>query len=115
MPENDSALNPGMPLVACWGCGKYLPPQDRYCRYCGRGQGAFLTWYYRPWGIVVLTLLALGPFGLVLVWRSPRLSLPVRLVFSAAIVWMTVLLVQSAGALWNRMEPIMKALQLMGY
>ena len=58
----------------CWSCGQGIDPQDHYCRHCGQGQGAFLPWYYHPFGIAFLTVFLLGPFSLYLVWKSPRMS-----------------------------------------
>lgn len=58
----------------CWSCGGILDAADHYCRHCGQGQGAFLTWYYRPIWIALLALTGLGPFALPLVWRTPRLD-----------------------------------------
>lgn len=63
-----------MTSVLCWACSRELDAQDRYCRSCGQGQGEWLSWHFRPWGIAVLTALALGPFGAYLVWRTPRLG-----------------------------------------
>lgn len=63
----------------CWDCGKPIDAQDHFCRYCGQGQGANIVWYYRGWGIVLLTVFGLGPFSLYLVWKSPTLSLASRL------------------------------------
>jgi hypothetical protein len=70
----------------CWSCDHPVAPEDRYCRSCGRGQGAFLAWYYRPLWIVVLALTVLGPFALPLVWRTPRLDRTARWIASLAIV-----------------------------
>ena len=75
---------------ACWGCERVLDPQDAYCRYCGRGQDANVPWYYKHWGIALATVLGLGPFGVVLVWRAPRLSTAARLAWTAAILGLTV-------------------------
>jgi hypothetical protein len=58
----------------CWSCDHQVAPEDRYCRYCGQGQGDLLGWYYRPLWIVLLALTVLGPFVLPLVWRTPRLD-----------------------------------------
>lgn len=33
-----------------------------------------LKWYYRPWVVILLIFLALGPFGLPLVYYSPRFN-----------------------------------------
>ena len=70
----------------CWSCDRPIDPQDAYCRYCGQGQGAFLSWYYRPLWIGVLALTALGPFALPLVWRTPRLSRTAKWIASAVVV-----------------------------
>ena len=58
----------------CWSCGGRLDAADHYCRHCGQGQGAYLTWYYRPIWIALLALTGLGPFALPLVWRTPGLD-----------------------------------------
>ncbi|MFA6029202.1 MAG: hypothetical protein WC969_05050 [Elusimicrobiota bacterium] len=64
---------PPLPTL-CWGCSRSIDAQDAYCRFCGRGQGEHVAWYYKPWGIAVCTFFGLGPFGLALVWMSPVLS-----------------------------------------
>ena len=71
---------------ACWSCGQAVDRDDRYCRRCGQGQGAFVAWYYRPVWIVLLSVTVLGPFGLPLVWRTPRLSRAGKWVTSAALI-----------------------------
>jgi hypothetical protein len=90
----------------CWSCDRPVEVADRYCRYCGQGQGAFLAWYYRPLWIVVLALTALGPFVLPLVWRTPSLGrqgkwlLSLAVVgFSAYIVWQLMIGVREIGSL----------------
>ena len=80
----ESTLN-----AACWGCGAAIAPGDRYCRHCGRGQGERVAWYYRHWGIALATLLGLGPFGLILVWRSPILSSRARWIWTALVLLCT--------------------------
>lgn len=77
----------------CWRCDVAIDADDRYCRQCGEGQGAYLAWYYRPLGIVVLALTALGPFVLPLVWRSPRLDRNGKWIASAGVIGFTVYLV----------------------
>lgn len=75
---------------ACWSCGEPVDPADRYCRSCGKGQGAHLPWYYKPWGIVALTVFGLGPFSIFLVLRSPRLSPGAKAAYTAGILLVTV-------------------------
>lgn len=84
----------------CWSCGRVLDPQDRYCRYCGKGQADSAAWYYRHWGIVVL-LLCLGPFALYFVWRSPAISGAAKLVYAVIGVALTLYLVHALYTLWN--------------
>jgi hypothetical protein len=70
----------------CWSCDRAVEPEDRYCGYCGQGQGAFLRWYYRPLWIIVLAVTVLGPLALPLVWQTPRLDRTAKWVASFAIV-----------------------------
>ena len=51
------------------------------------------AWYYKPVGIVVLTLFVLGPLSLPLVWRSPVISPRGRWIGTALIIAYTVALV----------------------
>jgi hypothetical protein len=52
-------------------------------------------WYYRPWAVLVLLFLVLGPVGLPLLWRSPSFSRNWKIVLSAAMAVYTVLLIDS--------------------
>ena len=98
-----SMTTPGPPAGRCWSCAHAIDADDRYCRRCGRGQGAFLDWYYRPVWIAVLALTALGPFALPLVWRTPLLDRTGKVIGSVALaavtVWITLELVEVVGAL----------------
>lgn len=73
----------------CWGCSAGIEGSDRYCRRCGLGQGDYIAWYYQPWGIALATLLALGPLGIALVWRTPRLGRNARWAWTAGILVLT--------------------------
>ena len=79
----------------CWHCSHPVAPDDRYCRRCGEGQGAYVAWYYHPLWIVVLGLTVMGPFVLPLVWRTPRLSPAAKWILSV------ILVVLSAWVLWR--------------
>jgi hypothetical protein len=57
--------------------------------------GRVTTWYHRPWAIVVLLFLVLGPLGLPLLWRSPSFTRGWKIVLTLAMVVYTVLLVDS--------------------
>ena len=72
--------------MRCWRCDRAIDANDGYCRACGEGQGRALAWYYRPLWIVVLALTALGPFAVVLIMRTPRLSRGAKWVASAVLL-----------------------------
>ncbi|MCX5797933.1 MAG: zinc-ribbon domain-containing protein [Elusimicrobia bacterium] len=72
----------------CWNCRAQVAAEDNFCRFCGRNLVSF-PWYYQHWGIIVLTFTALGPFSLILVWRSPVISRMARWVYTVLAVLMT--------------------------
>lgn len=85
----DAPVPPPPAPALCWDCRRVLAPADRYCRVCGQGQGEWVAWYYRRWGIALATLLGLGPFGLVLVRRTPVMEARERWAWAGAILALT--------------------------
>ena len=71
--------------ATCWACGGKIAAEDNYCRFCGKGQGKHIPWYYKHWGIIVLTV-CIGPFSLIFVWKSPLLSRQAKWVYTALIL-----------------------------
>jgi hypothetical protein len=53
------------------------------------------SWYYRPWAVVVLLFLVLGPLGLPFLWRSPSFTRGWKIILTVAMVVYTVVLVES--------------------
>jgi len=53
-------------------------------------------WYYRPWALVFLLFVVLGPFGLPLLWKSPAVSRTTKIVLTIAVVVYTALLAETA-------------------
>ncbi len=80
-------------MESCWDCRLPVDHVDHYCRHCGQGQGAFVAWYYRPLWIAVLTLTALGPFVLPLVWRTPRLDRTAKVIASVIVIGVSIYVV----------------------
>lgn len=78
--------SPEQTAITCWSCGASIAAEDRYCRYCGKGQGKRIPWYYGHSGIIVLTMLVMGPFSLFLVWKSPLLTKPAKWAYTAVIL-----------------------------
>jgi hypothetical protein len=56
------------------------------------------TWYYRPWAVVLLLFLVLGPLGLPLLWRSPSFTRGWKIVLTVAMGVYTLLLIDSMVA-----------------
>lgn len=75
--------------MICWKCKKDIGDFDNYCKYCGAGQGKYIPFYYRHWGIVLLFFL-IGPFNLYFVWRSPALKKPAKIVYTFIFLLLTI-------------------------
>jgi hypothetical protein len=104
----NSVLNPGSAgKPVCWGCGEAVDPQDSYCRHCGKGQGERVPWQYSHWGIIVLTLAALGPFSLYYLWRSPAISPQAKWGYTAAILLLTAFIANRFYKLWQVYQAVL--------
>lgn len=98
----EGKLNSPVPLPRpCWSCGRMIDPEDSYCRFCGRGQGGHVPWQYRHWGVIVITLLGLGPFSLFFLWRSPVISRNAKIAYTAAILAVTLYVLHMLQQLWT--------------
>lgn len=53
------------------------------------------SWYYRPWAVLALLFLVLGPFGLPLLWRSPSFTRGWKIALTVVMVVYTLMLVDS--------------------
>lgn len=93
--------------AACWKCVRSIDAPDHYCRWCGSGQGAHLPWFYEPFWIGVLTLFALGPFSLGLIWRTPRLGARGRWLWTGAVLGFTFYLVKSTYLMYQQVKAYM--------
>jgi hypothetical protein len=89
----------------CWKCRKPAAAEDNFCRFCGSDLVAF-PWYYKHWGIIVLTFLALGPFSVVLAWRSPVISRTAKWAYTALAVFMTYELVMGCIRLYQLLNAV---------
>lgn len=96
----------GLPEVSertgsCWRCSAAVDPKDNYCHHCSAGQGSKIPWYYSHAGIIFLTVAALGPFSLYLVWKSPLLSPVARRIYTVLILAFTALLCVACYSAYN--------------
>jgi len=72
--------------VRCVSCGKTIEAVSRFCSHCGKRQATGDAWYYHPVWILLLAFLAIGPFALILVWKSRRMETPVKIVIAVLIL-----------------------------
>jgi hypothetical protein len=63
-----------------------------------------VSWYYRPFWVLVLLFLVLGPLGLPYLWKSPRFTHGMKVLLSIAVVAYTGLLIGQTVALMHAME-----------
>jgi hypothetical protein len=52
-------------------------------------------WYYRPWPVLLLLFVVLGPLGLPLLWKSPRFTRTWKIVLTALVLVYTAMLAES--------------------
>jgi hypothetical protein len=76
--------------MKCWGCKKLILPEDKYCKFCGKGQGKHASWYYHHWGVIALALFALGPFALYFALRSPIISKTAKWIYAVLFTLYTI-------------------------
>ena len=94
MEDTDRALQ-------CPLCGQSVTGEALYCSRCGQRLGqtvpatdaARAKWYHNVWLVLFVLFFILGPFGLPLVWKSPRFSRWVKVALTGAMVLYTLLFV----------------------
>ena len=71
-----------------------------------------VKWYYRPFWVLVLCFVVLGPLGLPYLWRSPRFSRGAKILLSGCVIVYTGLIVVESVRLVQEVQDEMKALQI---
>ena len=93
--------------IECWHCQEKIFLNDRYCKYCGRGQGKYVSWYYKHLGIILLGFFTIGPFALFFVWRSPALGTRSKWIYTILITLMTAYLIKIMLHLYQLLQSLM--------
>jgi len=101
---------PMQEAAGCWSCRAQIDAADNYCRRCGAGQGKHAPWYYKHWGIILITLLGLGPFSLILVWRSPVMWKRTKWIYTVAIILGTWFMTWRVYQGWLVLKPMLDSL-----
>ena len=119
---NTSMMDTPIGVNACPACGATTAmAAARYCMACGSALAPSLTapqstkWYHNVWFILLMLFFVLGPFGLGLVWKNPRLSRSVKwtltIVTLAYTMWLIDLTISATKAVLNRVEQFNQTLQ----
>jgi hypothetical protein len=74
-----------------------------------------VKWYLRPVSVVLLLFFVLGPFGLPLLYKSPKFSKPLKIILTIAVIIYTSYLIfaslQIAKQLYGRMGELQEMLK----
>ena len=57
------------------------------------GKEENIKWYLRPIGLVLLLFFVLGPFGLPLLYKSPKFSRKLKIVLTVVVIIYTIYLI----------------------
>ena len=89
-----------MHTTTCPLCSEPVLPEQKYCTRCERllssatpGEPSKSKWYYNIWVLLFMLFFVLGPLGLPLVWKNPRLSRPMKMALTLVMVIYAVVLV----------------------
>ena len=78
----------------CPSCRQPVEETDCYCRHCGRTLQPRMGFWYSHGGILLLTLIA-GPFSLICVWMSRKISLTAKWLWTIGVTVCSVYLCYS--------------------
>ena len=69
-----------------------------------------VKWYLNPISVVLLLFFVLGPFGLPLLYRSPKFSKPLRIILTIVVILYTSYLIYASleigGQLYTRTQEL---------
>lgn len=72
-----------------------------------------IRWYYRPWPLIFLLFLVLGPFGLPLVYKSPKFNKLAKILLTLIMIpytwYLVVLTVDQTQEALRRIQELQSA------
>lgn len=71
-------------MASCPRCRAAVEETDCYCRRCGRALQPRMGFWYDNSGVLLLTLIV-GPFSLIAVWLSRKLSTRAKWIWTVCI------------------------------
>jgi hypothetical protein len=79
-------------------------------------EGEKVKWYLRPMSVILLLFFVLGPLGLPLLYRSPKFSRTLKIIFTAVVIIYTLYLIfatlEIGRVLYKRLEELQGVLNL---
>ncbi len=95
-----------MNATTCPLCSEVVLPEQKYCTRCEQllsgaksPEPSKPKWYHNVWVVLfMISPFALGPFGLPLLWKSPRFSQRAKTALTVLTMVWTVLLVWYVAA-----------------
>ena len=77
-----------------------------------------VKWYLRPISVILLLFFVLGPFGLPLLYRSPKFSKTLKVILTVAIIFYTLYLIfvmlEIGREIYKMMEELQSTLDQIG-
>jgi len=77
-----------------------------------------VKWYLRPISVILLLFFVLGPFGLPLLYRSPKFSKTLKIILTIAIIFYTLYLIfvmlEIGREIYKMMEELQSTLDQIG-
>jgi len=70
-----------------------------------------VKWYLRPISVIMLLFFVLGPFGLPLLYRSPKFSKTLKIILTVAVIFYTLYLIFALLEIGRELYKMMEELQ----
>jgi len=70
-----------------------------------------VKWYLRPISVILLLFFVLGPFGLPLLYRSPKFSKTLKIILTVAVIFYTLYLIFALLEIGRELYKMMEELQ----
>ena len=72
-------------MLTCSRCKQPIEEADCYCRHCGKTLKPRMGFWYDHGGILLSTLL-IGPFSLICVWLSRKISMTAKWLWTLGVL-----------------------------